>query len=250
LGFSLCLARDTSQFGGGGGFVLHTRLNRSANHPPTNHCKKKTQFPREPDFKNRLTTHFKFIPAYVETTHPVLNTTRETTSPRNTFIFPANMENIYNSPFIYGPGPYYTTTTHDPYTAPFECPEHEGGNTLEPDHNTVIEQLAREHIASGDRSWSWAEEVEMGVDWTPQGEYRPASYSPPPAPPSPTCWVPPSPPTPVCRPPKAQFPPHHGWYNPSRTQDQPQCTPFRPHPFPTPSPPRGDVYHPETEQVM
>jgi hypothetical protein len=70
---------------------------------------------------------------------------------------------------------YHPTSDHDPYAAPFEYPEHEGGNALEPDHDAVIEQLAREHIASGDRSRSWAEEVEMGLDWTLQGEYRPAS---------------------------------------------------------------------------
>jgi hypothetical protein len=108
---------------------------------------------------------------------------------------------------------------HGPYTTLFECHEHKGGASAEPDHNAMTEQLARELFALGDTSGNWAEEMQEYMGLTLQGEYTQSMYSTPPVPPSPTCWVPPPPPTPVYRPPKAQFPPHHGWYNPSCTQD-------------------------------
>ena len=64
----------------------------------------------------------------------------------------------------------------------------------EPNHNRTIKQLAHKDIASGSTNQTWAEETEMGLDWTLQGEYyRTPNYSPPPVPPSPTSWYPPPP---------------------------------------------------------
>jgi hypothetical protein len=130
---------------------------------------------------------------------------------------------------------YGSTSDHGPYATSFEYHEREGGITpMEPDHDVVIEQLAREHIASDDRSRSWAEEVEMGVDWTLQGEYRLATYSPPPAPPSPAPWYPPQPPTSDHLPPQTHYTPPHMWYNCPGTQQRPRRAPYHPRTRPAP----------------
>jgi hypothetical protein len=56
----------------------------------------------------------------------------------------------------------------------------------------------------------WAEKVEEQVDYTVQGEYIPANYSPTPAPPSSTSWHPPSPPTLLYMPSRPHYKPSYG----------------------------------------
>jgi hypothetical protein len=56
----------------------------------------------------------------------------------------------------------------------------------------------------------WAEKVEEQVDYTVQGEYIPANYSPTPDPPSSTSWHPPSPPTLLYTPSRPHYKPSYG----------------------------------------
>jgi hypothetical protein len=68
---------------------------------------------------------------------------------------------------------------HGPCNTPFECHEHEGGASAEPDHDTMIEQLVRELFALGDTGGNWAEETEESMGLPLPGEYTQTTYSPP-----------------------------------------------------------------------
>jgi hypothetical protein len=104
--------RDTSQFGDGGGFVLHMCLTaQQTTHPPTPRIYLKN--PVRTQFQNCNTTHIEFAPTHMEILHPALITTHKISSPQYTFIFPATMDDSYNSPFTYWPSPYYIPA-HNP----------------------------------------------------------------------------------------------------------------------------------------
>src|SRR6202050_3042240 len=80
---------------------------------------------------------------------------------------------------------------YDEHVTPVDANEPDANDAnAAPEHDSVIERLARELIVSGNASGNWAEEMEMEIGLVPQGEYIQANYSPPPAAPSPAPWHP------------------------------------------------------------
>jgi hypothetical protein len=114
----------------------------------------------------------------------------------------------------------------------------------------AIEQLAREHIASGGTSRSWAEEMEreMEMPLEPQGEYMQTGYlNPTPAPSPPAPWYPPQPPTSDHLPPQTHHTPPLNWYTPQPSRYTPRRPRFRPHTHPPPT--RRDRFENRTGHV-
>ena len=104
-----------------------------------------------------------------------------------------------------------------------------GATNTEPDHDTMIEQLARKVFASGNTDRNWAEEMEQEMGLATQGEYTPANYSPTTAPPPPAPLHPPPPPTLSYMPPRPYYKPYRAWLKPPWNCYMAQHPSFRPY---------------------